>query len=110
MIFMVVAIAAAILAPIIATLIQLAVSRRREYLADASGVLLTRHPSGLANALRKIAGDTEPLEVANRGTAHLYIVNPLKGEAAKAFFSGLFNTHPPIQDRIKALHEMEGSV
>jgi heat shock protein HtpX len=108
-IFLVIAVAAAILAPIIATLIQLAVSRRREYLADASGVLLTRYPSGLANALRKISSDTEPLEVANRGTAHLYIVNPLKGEAAKAFFSGLFNTHPPIQDRIKALQEMEGN-
>jgi heat shock protein HtpX len=108
LVFLVIAIVAAILAPIVATLIQLAVSRRREYLADASGVLLTRHPEGLASALRKISADVEPLEVANRGTAHLYIVNPLKGEAAKAFFSGLFNTHPPIQDRIKALQEMEG--
>lgn len=107
-IFLVIAIVAAILAPIIATLIQLAVSRRREYLADASGVLLTRHPEGLASALRKISADPEPLEVANRGTAHLYIVNPLKGEAARAFFSNLFNTHPPIKDRIKALQEMEG--
>lgn len=110
MIFLVIAIVAAILAPIIATLIQLAVSRRREYLADASGVLLTRHPAGLASALAKISGDKEPLEVANRGTAHLYIVNPLKGEAAKAFFSNLFNTHPPIQDRIKALQQMEGNI
>ena len=108
LVFLVIAIVAAVLAPIIATLIQLAVSRRREYLADASGVLLTRHPSGLASALAKISADTEPLEVANRGTAHLYIVNPLKGEAAKAFFSNLFNTHPPIKDRIKALQEMEG--
>lgn len=107
-IFLVIAIVAAVLAPIIATLIQLAVSRRREYLADASGVLLTRHPEGLASALRKISADPEPLEVANRGTAHLYIVNPLKGEAARAFFSNLFNTHPPIKDRIKALQEMEG--
>ena len=108
--FLVIAIVAAILAPIIATLIQLAVSRRREYLADASGVLLTRHPAGLASALAKISGDPEPLEVANRGTAHLYIVNPLKGEAAKAFFSNLFNTHPPIKDRIKALQEMAGTI
>ena len=108
MFFLVIAIAAAILAPIIATLIQLAVSRRREYLADASGVLLTRHPAGLASALAKISSDSEPLEVANRGTAHLYIVNPLKGEAARAFFSNLFNTHPPIKDRIRALQEMEG--
>ncbi len=107
-VFMVVAIVAAILAPIIATLIQLAVSRRREYLADASGVLLTRHPAGLASALAKISADPEALEVANRGTAHLYIVNPLKGEAARAFFSNLFNTHPPIKDRIRALTEMEG--
>lgn len=107
-IFMVIAIVAAILAPIIATLIQLAVSRRREYLADASGVLLTRYPSGLASALKKISGDKEPLEAANRGTAHLYIVNPLKGQQAIGWFANLFNTHPPIEARIKALIEMEG--
>lgn len=109
-IFMVLALVAAILAPIIATLIQLAVSRRREYLADASGVLLTRYPAGLANALKKISGDQEPLEVANRGTAHLYIVNPLKGQQAVGWFANLFNTHPPIQDRIKALEEMSGKI
>ncbi len=108
MIVLGVAVIAAILAPIIATLIQLAVSRRREYLADASGVLLTRNPGGLISALKKISADPEPLEAANRGTAHLYIVNPLKGEAAKAFLSGLFNTHPPMPERIKALQEMEG--
>jgi heat shock protein HtpX len=107
-IFMVIAIVAAILAPIAATLIQLAVSRRREFLADASGVLLTRYPQGLANALLKISHDKEPLEVANRGTAHLYIVNPLKGSQAVGFFAGLFNTHPPIEARVKALREMEG--
>ncbi|TSC86736.1 MAG: Protease HtpX [Microgenomates group bacterium Gr01-1014_7] len=106
--FMILAITAAILAPIIATLIQLAVSRRRELLADASGVLLTRYPEGLANALLKISKDKEPLEVANRGTAHLYIVNPLKGKEAKAFMANLFNTHPPIESRIKALQQMEG--
>jgi heat shock protein HtpX len=109
-IFAVLAIATAILAPIIATLIQLAVSRRREFLADASGVLLTRHPTGLASALAKISGDKEPLEVANRGTAHLYIVNPLKGQQAIGFFAGLFNTHPPMEKRIAALREMEGKV
>lgn len=105
---MVIAIIAAILAPIVATLIQLAVSRRREFLADASGVLLTRYPQGLASALQKISSDREPLEVANRGTAHLYIVNPLKGKDAKQWLAGLFNTHPPIEARIKALREMEG--
>ncbi len=107
-IFLVLAIVAAILAPIIATLIQLAVSRRRELLADASGVLLTRYPTGLANALLKISADREPLEVANRGTAHLYITNPLKGQDAKAWLANLFNTHPPIEVRVKALREMEG--
>lgn len=109
-IFMILAIVAAILAPIVATLIQLAVSRRREFLADASGVLLTRYPAGLASALQKISADREPLEVANRGTAHLYIVNPLKGNEAKAWLSSLFNTHPAVQDRIKALQEMGGKV
>ena len=109
-IFMVLALVAAILAPVIATLIQLAVSRRREYLADASGVLLTRNPEGLATALLKISGDKEALEVANRGTAHLYIANPLKGSQAVGWFAGLFNTHPPVQDRVKALREMGGGV
>lgn len=108
--FMIIGLVAAILAPIIATLIQLAVSRRREFLADASGVLLTRYPQGLASALQKISADREPLEAANRGTAHLYIVNPLKGESAKAWLAGLFNTHPPVEARIKALLEMEGKV
>lgn len=107
-VFVVIAIVAAILAPIVATLIQLAVSRRREFLADASAVLLTRYPQGLANALLKISSDKEPLEAANRGTAHLYIVNPLKGREAVSWFAGLFNTHPPIKERIKALQEMEG--
>lgn len=99
---------AAILAPIIASLIQLAVSRKREFLADASGVLLTRYPEGLASALKKISSDREPLEVANRGTAHLYIVNPLKGSQALDGFAQLFSTHPPIEARLKALREMEG--
>lgn len=103
-------IVAAILAPIVATLIQMAVSRRREFLADASGVLLTRHPDALAKALQKIATDREPLEAANRGTAHLYIVNPLKGNSALDGFAKLFSTHPPIAERVKALNEMEGKI
>ncbi len=107
-IFMVLALLAAILAPIIGTLIQLAISRRREYLADASGAFLTRDPEELAQALLKISKDTEALEVANRATAHLYIVNPFKGQNAGQFLAGLFNTHPPIEDRVKALREMEG--
>lgn len=97
----------AILSPIIATLIQLAISRKREYLADASGVLLTRHPEGLASALTKISGDTEPLEAANKATAHLYIANPLKNnKAGVSWFARLFNTHPPVAERIKRLREM----
>lgn len=108
--FMVLAIITAILAPIIATLIQLAVSRKRELLADASGAIMTRYPGALASALVKISHDREPLEAANRGTAHLYIVNPLKGEEAKAWLAGLFNTHPPVEVRVKALREMEGRV
>lgn len=108
-IFLIVGIVLAILSPIVATLIQLAVSRKREYLADASGALLTRYPEGLASALEKIAGDKEPLEAANKATAHLYIANPLKdkdGNATSGWFSSLFNTHPPIEDRIKRLREM----
>ncbi len=98
-----------ILSPIIATIIKLAVSRKREYLADASGALLTRYPEGLASALEKISADQEPLEAANKATAHLYIVNPLKDSAREGsvgWFANLFNTHPPIQDRIKRLREM----
>jgi heat shock protein HtpX len=100
----VIAIALAVLTPIVATLIQLAVSRQREYLADASGALLTRYPPGLASALRKIAADKEPLEVANKATASLYFANPLKD--APAFFDHLFDTHPPIEERIKRLEAM----
>jgi heat shock protein HtpX len=93
-----------ILTPVIAALIQFAVSRQREYLADASGALLTRYPPGLANALRKIAADREPLEVANKATAPLYIANPLHD--APRFLDGLFNTHPPIAERIRRLEAM----
>jgi heat shock protein HtpX len=88
-----------LLAPIFAMLIQLAISRKREFLADASGALLTRYPEALASALEKISGDTEPLEAANRATAHLYISNPFKGKN----ISKLFMTHPPMEERIAAL-------
>ncbi len=108
--FVILAIVAAILAPIVATLIQLAISRRREFLADASGVLLTRYPEGLENALLKISKDPEPVASANSGTAHMYIVNPLKGREVGSWFVNLFNTHPSIQDRVKALREMEGKI
>jgi heat shock protein HtpX len=102
-----VAIVLAILSPIIAQLIQLAISRKREYLADASAALLTRYPEGLANALRKISADKEPLEVANKATAHLFIANPLKNtKSGVGWFANLFNTHPPIEDRIRRLEEM----
>ncbi len=108
-IIMIVAIIAAIISPIIGQLIQLAISRRREYLADAGSVLLTRQPSGLISALKKISSDNEPLEAANRATAHLYIINPFKGKSHQfvGWFSGLFQTHPPISERIKALEQMQ---
>ncbi len=94
----------ALLSPIVAQLIQLAVSRRREFLADAEGAKLTRFPDGLAQALEIIAKDKEPLEAANKATAHLYISNPLKNRHdAVGWFAQMFNTHPPVQERIKAL-------
>jgi heat shock protein HtpX len=97
-------IAMALLSPFIAQLIQLAISRRREFLADASGVSFTKNPEGLARALQKISKDTEPLEAANKATAHLYIANPLKNtHGAIGLFAGLFRTHPPVSERIKAL-------
>ncbi|MDO8621304.1 MAG: M48 family metallopeptidase [Candidatus Levybacteria bacterium] len=105
-IFLLIGIALAILSPIIATLIQLAVSRKREFLADASGALLTRYPEGLASALEKISKDKEPLEVANNATAHLYIANPFKNKISGNWFANLFNTHPPIEERIKILRAM----
>ncbi len=105
-IFLLIGIVLAILSPLIATLIQLAVSRKREFLADASGVLLTRYPEGLASALEKISKDKEPLEAANNATAHLYIVNPFKGKDLSNWFAGLFNTHPPVEERIKVLRSM----
>jgi len=103
-ILIVVGLVMAALSPLIAQLVQLAISRKREFLADASGAMLTRYPAGLASALRKIAADTEPLEAANKATAHLYIVNPLKD--AKGVVNKLFSTHPPIEERIAALEKM----
>ena len=105
LIMIVIAIVLAILAPLFARLLQLSISRQREYLADASAVRLTRNPKGLADALQKISGDREVLEAANRATAHLYIVNPVKGFEKRA--KGLFSTHPPIQERIQILRFME---
>jgi heat shock protein HtpX len=102
----VVAIILAVLAPIFARLVQLAVSRQREYLADASSVELTRNPQGLERALAKIAGDKEVLEVANRATAHLYFTNPIKKFEERA--SSIFSTHPPIVDRINRLRTLTG--
>ncbi len=102
-----VGIIAAVLAPLAAMLIQLAVSRKREFLADASGALLTRYPEGLANALEKIAGDQQPMEMASHSTAHLFIDNPFKAEEKASWFSKLFMTHPPIHERIRILRGMD---
>jgi heat shock protein HtpX len=109
LIIFVVAIVLSILAPLFATLMQLAISRKREFLADADGALLTRYPEGLARALEKISQDREPLEVANRATAHLYIASPFKeNEKGKInFFTKLFMTHPPIEERVAALRGLD---
>jgi len=102
-IFLILGIILVILSPIIATVIQLAVSRKREFLADASGALLTRYPEGLASALRKISGYSGELKRANHATAHMYISNPFKGKHEKGFFAKMFMTHPPVEERIAAL-------
>jgi heat shock protein HtpX len=95
-----------LLSPLIASLIKLALSRRREYFADAQAVMFTRQPSGLISALQKLNQDKEPLEAANKATAHLYIVNPLKNiHKGVGWFSSLFQTHPPIEERIKTLQK-----
>jgi len=103
-VLMVVALILAVLAPIAATLIRLAISRKREYLADASGALLTRYPPGLAGALRKIAADHNQLRVANKATESMYIVNPLRKLGGS--MNSLFNTHPPLEERIARLEAM----
>lgn len=96
-------VAGMILAPLAAQLIQLAISRRREFLADASGALLTRYPEGLASALQKIGSYAAPMERASATTAHLFISNPFGGSGAAQFFQKLFSTHPPIPERVAAL-------
>lgn len=104
--FAVLAIVGIILAPIAAQLIQLAISRRREFLADASGALLTRYPDGLASALEKISSYEAPMQRASHATAHLFISNPFGAAEAGKFVAGLFATHPPVEQRIKALTGM----
>jgi heat shock protein HtpX len=107
MIFLVLGIALAILSPLIAELIKLAISRTREYLADADGALLTRYPEGLARALQKIeaAQTMQPLRSANQATAHLFIANPF-GATGKKWFANAFSTHPPTAERISRLMQM----
>ncbi len=104
--FMVLGIVAAILAPLVATLIQLAISRKREYLADATGALTTRYPEGLASALEKIAAHGSVLKRQNTSTAHLFFASPLK----KRSFAAMFSTHPPIEERVARLRGMETRV
>lgn len=96
----------AIISPIIATIIQLSISRRREFLADASSALLTKNPGSLAGALEKIAKDKAVLKVATNATAHLFIANPFKGKNTSHWFTSLFDTHPPVEERIKILRSM----
>jgi heat shock protein HtpX len=98
---------AALLAPIAATLVQLAISRKREFLADADGALLTRYPEGLASALEKISKDPTPMRVANDATSSLFIESPYKGQQKTHWFAKLFMTHPPVEERIAALRDME---
>jgi heat shock protein HtpX len=105
-VFIIVGLALAILAPLVGEAIKLAISRKREYLADASGALLTRYPKGLADALKKIKGDPDPLvDHANKATAHLFISTPFR-KSKKSFMKKLFSTHPPIDQRIKKLENM----
>jgi len=93
-----------ILAPILANIIQLAVSRKREFMADASAVEFTRNPQGLIDALKKLSSDTRTLEGANRGTAHMFIVNPIKKFSDLS--ATMFSSHPPIEERIKRLEAL----
>jgi heat shock protein HtpX len=102
-VLMILGLAAAVLAPIAAMLIQLAVSRKREFLADASGASLTKNPEGLASALQKIARDPSPMKAAQEATAHLYIANPFRGKN----ITKLFMTHPPVEERVKALRALK---
>ncbi len=107
MILFVAGLVLAILSPLIAQLIQLAISRRREFLADSSGVAMTKNPEGLIKALEKISQDKEPLEAANKATAHLYISNPLKNtHGGVGMFAKMFRTHPPLTERVSALKQI----
>ena len=106
-VFMLLGLALLILAPLFAQLIRFAISRKREFLADATGALLTRYPEGLARALEKISQDPKPLRVASNATAHLYIINPFKGKQRQNWLVRLFSTHPPVEERIRALREMK---
>jgi len=105
-VFLIIGVFLALLSPLIGRLIQLAISRRREFLADASAVMLTRYPDGLIKALKKLGADQDPLETANKATAHLYIVNPLKSQRGVGRLGKFFNTHPSLEARIKVLKEM----
>lgn len=102
-----VALALAILAPLFANLIKLAISRKREFLADASGALLTRYPEGLARALEKISQDPNPMRIANNSTAHLFIASPFRGSQSQGWLTKLFMTHPPVEERVKALRGLK---
>jgi heat shock protein HtpX len=110
MIMMGIALASALLAPIAATLIRMAVSRKREFLADATGALITRYPEGLASALEKITSDPSPMKSAKNATAHLYIANPFRGKQKKNWLTKMFMTHPPIGERIARLKNMKTQV
>jgi heat shock protein HtpX len=106
-IFMVISLIFIILAPLFAQLIKLAISRKREFLADASGALLTRYPEGLALALEKISQDPTPMKTASNSTAHLYIASPFKGKQGQSWLTKLFMTHPPVEERIRALRGLK---
>jgi len=105
LIMIVIALAFLIIAPLLAQVMKLAISRKRELLADATGVLLTRYPEGLARALEKIDSDPHQLRSANDATSHLYIANPFRGKEQKSWIHKLFMSHPPVQERVAALRE-----
>lgn len=105
LVIMIVAIILSILAPLFAYMMQFAISRKREFSADADGALLTRYPEGLASALEKISADPNPMQRQNRATAHLFIASPLRGKKKTSFFQKAFMTHPPVEERIKRLRE-----
>jgi heat shock protein HtpX len=106
-VMMIIALAAAILAPIAAMMIRMAISRKREFLADATASLITRYPEGLAKALEKIAADPSPMKSAKNATAHLYISNPLRGKQKRGILSKMFSTHPPAAERIALLRNQK---